>query len=200
MASAWTSWGKVPGSIKGAGSTIKGGIQQYLGSAAHAKGMSWAAGGYGFGKDIASIQSKGWRYFGRGVGFAFLGYEAYAGYQRGGILGAATGVATQAAINYGIGAAWGAIGGTAALGAIGTAAAVAAPIAGAWAYNKYGSQVGRETFMRHARTELGAGVADPFGTVSTMRRRSVSALNSSRLNGQTALGNEAAMSYSPYFR
>ncbi len=46
--------------------------------------------------------------------------------------------------------------------------------------------------------EMGAPVADPFGTISTLRQRSLSALQNSHVNGRMALGNEAALLHSSF--
>jgi hypothetical protein len=133
----------------------------------------------------------------KGLGTAFLGLEAYLGYQEGGVWGATKQVGAALAFQYGLGAM---LGGAAVPVTLGLMAG-AAVAGGIYAYNKYGSQVGRETMFEHSRIEMGGGpINDQFGTISTMRRRSMAALQSTRLNGTTALGNEAALSHVPYFR
>jgi hypothetical protein len=135
--------------------------------------------------------------FGRALGLGFLGLEAYRGYQEGGMMGAVGQVAETAAINYAIGA----VIGTGALTALAATGLVAGAAYGTYAYNKYGSEIGRSYMLRHTQTEFGGGgVPDQFGTAATMRRRSMAALQGSRINGNMALGNEAALTYTPYFR
>jgi hypothetical protein len=58
----------------------------------------------------------------------------------------------------------------------------------------------REHAIKHATLEMGAPAQDPFGTISTMRQRSIMAIQNSRVNGRTALGNEAMLLYSGYNR
>jgi len=52
----------------------------------------------------------------------------------------------------------------------------------------------------HAGVQMGTPSVDPFGNNATMRQRSINAIQNSRLNGRTALSNEAALMYSPYMR
>jgi len=157
---------------------------KYMGSSMHARGARWAAEGYGLGKGMGM--------FGRALGLGFLGLEAYSGYQREGAWGAAKGVASGAAMSY----AMGAVLGSAALPvALGVGA-----IGGGIMLNKFAAGKGRSTMLGHKRTEFGAGVSDQYGTVATMRRRSIMALNESRISGGMGIGNEAMRQYQPYFR
>ena len=41
--------------------------------------------------------------------------------------------------------------------------------------------------------ELGAPIQDPFGTISTLRQRSLQAIQNTHVNGRMAFGNEAAL-------
>ena len=160
------------------------GAGKFLKSGMHRRGARWAMEGYGLGKGMSM--------FGRAMGLGFLGFEAYAGYQREGAWGAAKGAVTGAMYSY----AFGAILGSAAL----PVTLAAAAVGGGLMANKYLAGKGRSTMVSHQRTEFGSGVSDQFGTVSTMRRRSVMALNQSRIGGGMGMGNEAMRQYQPYFR
>lgn len=153
----------------------------------HAAGKRGLIEGFGLG--------KGQGLFSRGLNVAFMGFAAYQGYQEGGALGAATGVASSAALNYAFGA------GMKALGMGGLTGAVLLPLgaaaAGGMAYVG-AKRAASEHQYRHQRLELGSPLVDDFGTVSTMRQRSLQAIQNSRLNGRTALGNEAVLMYRPY--
>jgi hypothetical protein len=130
--------------------------------------------------------------WGRALGFGFLALEAYSGYQREGVWGAAKGVATGAAYSY----AFGAVLGSAAL----PVTALAAAGAGAVMANKWAAGKGASYMKGQRNLEMGGAVNDQFGNVSTMRRRSVMALNRSRIGGGMGIGNEAMRQYQPYFR
>lgn len=150
------------------------------------------------------VKSPFWRWAGR----AFIGYSIYAGYQEGGIGGAVAGGVSHLASMYlfsagmkvaGMGASMGAPVAAAAIGAGGIALGV----------SMASGQISPRDFVRpwvnqymkkHAQLELATPVVDNFGTVATMRQRSLQAIQNSRINGRTALGNEAALSYQPYFR
>jgi hypothetical protein len=55
--------------------------------------------------------------------------------------------------------------------------------------------------MRNRRDlELGGPVMDQFGTLATMRQRSVAAIQNSKLNARSVLSNEATYTYRPYYR
>ena len=96
-----------------------------------------------------------------------------------------------------------------ALGAVGAAAgtlAVAATIGtGVYMSQKYAggaSWMNRdETYeyrRRNAAMDLGTPSIDPFGNNATIRQRSLSAIQNSRLNGRSMLGNEAFLYFKPY--
>ena len=46
--------------------------------------------------------------------------------------------------------------------------------------------------------ELGAPIQDPFGTISTLRQRSLQAIQNTHVNGRMAFGNEAALLHSTF--
>lgn len=174
---------KSPG-LRKAGRGVQGAARQYGSSAMHGRGMRFVKEGYGFGKGMSM--------FGRAVGFGFLGLEAYMGYQREGVWGAAKGAATGAAYSYAFGAVLGAAAGPVALGAL--------AVGGGMYANKMMAEKGASYMKGQSKLEFGSSVSDQFGTVSTMRRRSVMALNSSRIGGGMGMGNEAMRQYQPYFR
>lgn len=142
--------------------------------------------------------------FGRTLGLGFTAVSAYQGYQEEGLWGAAKGVGESVAFQYIqnrlLGSAFSAIGMTAAplaaVGAVGT---------GLYMYQKYAggaSWMNRdETYeyrRRNAAMDLGTPSIDPFGNNATIRQRSLSAIQGSRLNGRSMLGNEAFIMYRPY--
>ena len=183
------AWNKVPGSMGAAAGRLGLGFQGYAKTAFHARGMAEVSSGFGFAKNMNK--------FSRGLGFLSLGVSAIAGYKEGGVWGATKGVATTAAFNYGVGAVLGA----ASFPVLAAATAVAAGAYGTYAFQKHGSELGRSYMVNRANLELGSGyVSDQFGTVSTMRRRSIQAIQNSRINGTVGLGNEAALTYQPYWR
>ena len=163
---------------------VYGAAQGYAGTAFHARGVGSLKAGMGLG--------KGMGIFGRALGLGFLGYETYSGYQREGMWGAAKGAAGYAAIQY----AFGAVLGSSVLPLMAGAAAVGGAVVG----RKMAAEKGESVYKRHRALEFGAGVSDQFGTISTMRRRSIQALQSSRIGGGMGMGNEAMRSYVPYFR
>ena len=123
---------------------------------------------------------------------AMTAYSAYSGYKEGGIFGAAKTVATDAAV-------WGALraGATMLTNPIVLGAAAMAG-AGYGAY-RFGLAA-RERAAKTRNLEMGAEVVDMFGTLGTMRQRSLAAINNSRINGRSALGNEALIIAGQYRR
>jgi hypothetical protein len=143
------------------------------------------AGGKGVGGRAAG-------FLGRAAFPLFTAYSAYSGYQEGGVAGAVRNVTTDALIWGGMRAGWAMIGGPATL--------VAAGIAGA-GYGVYRlGEAARKQERRVRGLELGADVVDRFGTLSTMRQRSLQAIQNSHLSGRMALGSEALLLSSPYMR
>lgn len=130
------------------------------------------------------------------IGPAFIGVSAYSGYKEGGAFGAAKSVAKDAAIWGGIRAA-GALAKGAMLNPVVLGGAAVAGLG--YAGYKFG-----EHAQRHSRSlrnvEMGGDVVDKFGTMASIRQRSLSALNNSHVNGRMALGNEAILMASPYLR
>ena len=122
----------------------------------------------------------------------FAAFSAYSGYKEGGVLGAARNVAVDAL-------SWGAMraGFTMLTNPVVLGAAA---IAGA-GYGVYRlGEAARKHERGVRRLELGADVVDRFGTLSTMRQRSLQAIQNSHLSGRSALGNEALLLSVPYMR
>lgn len=151
--------------------------------------------------------------FGRGIGLAFTGIAAYEGYKKEGAWGAVKGIGGSIVENYIFGQAMHLAGGF----LKGAMAKVVLPTvaAGLGAAAIYASNTGQafsqafrplargalhEHMRKHAKLEMGTPVVDDFGTVATMRQRSLQAIQESKINGRSALGNEALLMYSPYFR
>jgi hypothetical protein len=127
-----------------------------------------------------------------GLGLLWSGYSIYQGFQEGGITGAVKRAGEEAltagAFNVGLKLA----GGLVNPWAIGAATAVGIGMSG--------YQVGesaRANGKRIRNLEMGGEVMDRFGTIATMRQRSLQALQNSHLNGRMALGNEAALIHNP---
>lgn len=129
----------------------------------------------------------------KGLGLPFTAVMAYQGYQQGGITGAAGGVmesvAWGAGIRGGLHVAKAALGSTA-MGATATVGIGAAAVYGHYRMNR--------NIIQHAKrlqqTEFVAtNISDPFGTIATIRRRSLQALHNSGMNGRIALGREAQL-------
>lgn len=178
---------------------------------AHKSGIEWMKWNIGT-QELPAGMKLGARIFSRGIGPAFMLWEAYQGYQEGGIVGAAKGVAKGFAYNYALGYAskLATVAGAKALGVAAVGAGVG--LAGAAGYasltgtslSNVLSPLARPWVHDYAKKfrnlEMGAPVADPFGTVATMRQRSIMAIQNSRINGRGALGNEALLLWSPYWK
>lgn len=122
-------------------------------------------------------------------GLALSAYSIYQGYQEGGVSGAISAGAHEALIAGVFRAGVSLIGspvvtGLATLGAVGYAG---------YEFGEHSRAVGK----RFRNLEMGADVVDRFGTVATMRARSVQAIQNSRLNGRSGIGNEAALIHTP---
>lgn len=170
-------------------------LRSYSMSSVHKSGMEFAKSTFGLQKGAGIIE--------RGLGFGFAGISAYHGYRKGGISGAVGSVATDFAINYGIGAVTRALSlGPAVIGGIGAVALGGAfgLMTGDITFSKLASPWINTYMKKHAELEMSTPIKDDFGMVSTMRQRSLRAIQNSRLNGRSALGNEAALMYSPYYR
>jgi hypothetical protein len=177
---------------------VSGRVRGYLGSSVHATGATWVQQELGVGP--AAKQMPGWA---KWLGRAFVGYAAYHGFKEGGLSGAVTGTATHLAAVYAFGA------GLKALG-LGMKSMLGSPLGftavglGAVGAGVYGRKQLIDTAREHQRRlgslEMATPVLDQFGTLATMRQRSITAIQNSHLNGRNALGNEAALMYRPYFR
>jgi len=118
----------------------------------------------------------------------------YMGYQEGGIGGAIdAGIeSAKIAVAWEIGAA--------ALGSAALPLAIGAAAVGGAAYGYYQFGEKAQKYGRKMRKlEMGGEVTDRFGTMSTLRQRSLSALNNTHVNGRMALGNEAAIMHTPMY-
>ncbi len=134
--------------------------------------------------------------FGRVAGLGFVIAGAYKGYQEGGVNGAAISVAKDAAT-------WGAVRAGMSLGKAGITnpfflggAAIASIGYGGY---KVG-EMAREHGRRIRNVEMGGEMIDRFGTMATIRQRSLMALNNSHINARSALGNEAILMHGPMLR
>jgi hypothetical protein len=123
----------------------------------------------------------------RGLPMLFAGANILHGFRQNGLTGAGSAVIENAMWGVGFEAAktllWNPIG----IGLAGVAV-------GAFAYKKFHDNAikyGRG--LRRVEMGSGLGVDDPFGSVATLRQRSLMALQNTHLNGRMALGNEAAM-------
>jgi hypothetical protein len=164
----------------------RGALSSYLGSNVHQSGKRWAMESFGLGKGTGLL--------GRALGMGFAGYTMYEGYQQGGVWGAAKAGAELAAWSYGIRA------GFALLGPIAPLA-----IGGAVAYAGVSIRKGiidkvRERNYKMSNLEMSRPVVDQFGTLATMRQRSIMAIQNSKINGRSSLGSEAVLLYRPYHR
>jgi len=169
-------------------SSLASGARGYLQGPTHAAGVRGAKELFGFGQGIA-------RYIGPLMGLS----AAYQGYQEGGIAGAAVGVGKEAALWYTATAAMKMFKLGAMAKAAGAGAGVLAMAGGGFLA---ASGIGPQQLLRpktydhlrkHAKLEMGTPVMDPMGTVSTMRQRSLMAMQNSRINAMGALGSEAML-------
>lgn len=170
-------------------SSFSRGIKSWMGTKAHREGAKWAKDFYGL--------SKGTKPLFRVLGLGFLAYDAYSGYKEGGLTGAASSVAQGFAFNYALGV------GKSVLGSALTGAAYVAPFAigGAIMFRRQLAQpYVREFARKRARLEMSMPIEDQFGTISTMRQRSLMMMRQSKLNARTSLGQEATYAFKPYFR
>ena len=149
------------------------------------------AGMQGAGELVGLGQSKGLL---KAVGVGFGGYAAISGYQHGGLSGMAGELASEAASWYAFGAMTPILS-AAAVTAAGAAAFTGVGMAAAgWQPQKILSRPYVNDYMRrHAKLEMGTPAMDQFGTIATMRQRSIQAIQNSRISGRGALGNEASM-------
>jgi len=165
----------------------------------------------GFAKDYWNTGSIGKNLFGRALGVGFTAYMAYEGYQKEGMWGAAKGVGESVGYAYLSGRIMGGIVGGGALTALAAGTAAAGMAYGglklAGAFTSDASSFGLKNLVRdqtyeyrrrNASMDLGTPSIDPFGNNATIRQRSLSAIQNSRLNGRSMLGNEASTWYKPW--
>ena len=153
---------------------------------------------------------------GNAIGTGFVGLGAYQGYREGGIVGAAKGIAE----NYVSSIAFralplpvalallaGYIGGNYLLGKVDSSVGevgagafrhIAGPYTGGSLAGAMFSRQVREHTRKRARLEMGSPVQDQYGTVATMRQRSIMAMRTSKINARGALGMEANNRFQPY--
>jgi hypothetical protein len=198
-----------------------GAMKRYVGSDMFKAGNRFVMDEIGVGKEFnkrysAAIQkggaSKWLARAGKWGGRGFIGLAALQGFREEGLWGAAKGAAESVVWSHAMGQAFNVlgkgariVGGGMQAAAIGGGVALAGGLAASWATGvnpiafAARGQV-REHMKKHARVEMGGPVRDQFGTVATMRQRSVQAMQNSKLNGRSAMGSEATYMYRPYFR
>jgi hypothetical protein len=141
---------------------------------------------------VPGFKARGLTFLGRAAFPLFTAHAAYTGYQEGGILGAAGGVAESALMWGAMRAGWTMLGGSVGAGLVGGVA---------MGYGMYRlGEAARRNERRVRGLELATDVVDRFGTMSTMRQRSLQAIQNSHLNARMALGNEALLMSTPYLR
>ena len=137
----------------------------------------------------------GSRFFGRFLGAGFTAVSAYEGYKKEGVWGAVKGGATAIGEQYLFGRLIGGI------GPIGMA--VGAGLGAAYLTYKIPKMI-NEASARYRKgyegVDLAHSTSDPFGMNATMRQRSLLAIQNSRLNARSGIGQEALATYRPYHR
>jgi hypothetical protein len=203
------TWGFLHQNVPGM-ARVGGSIRSYMGTAMHQEAMAFTKESFGIGKHLSP--------FGKWMGRGFVGLSAFMGYRdahakgKSGTWGAAKGVAEYATMNYGfkavtralgLGSTAGTIGAGITLGAIAQVGALTH-----MAQSAQGGGLGQflarpavyQHMRQHAMLEMGRPAVDMYGTASTMRQRSLAAIQDSKLNGRVALGLEGQIMYRPYFR
>jgi hypothetical protein len=182
-----------------AGAAVRSAAGYYSQQPFHKRGMEWTKGMYGihggFKNEMRSVFGRGMtgkaRLGGafklglRALGPVWVAHDMYHGYKEGGVSGAA-----KAGISVGVQAY--------VLGALFKPALALAPVAMAGAGYYAAGTLGTREMRRHERLEMGSPAHDPFGTAATMRQRSLEGIMRSHINGRSAFGNEASMTYRPY--
>lgn len=182
------------------GRRVRGPVKSYLSSRPHQTGIKWTKDLWGFGKRTPGIGG----FIGKFAGPAWLVGSAAYGMSQEGLWGGVKALAGETAWTYGLGVGIKALG--SAMGSVGTGVAIAGGAAAAVGYGMgyRPSDMFRpwvnDYMKRHDRLELATPNLDVFGTVSTMRQRSIQAIQNSKLNGRAALGSEATLTYQPYMR
>ena len=132
------------------------------------------------------------------LGLGLTAFSAYQGFQEGGVFGAAKDVGQQALFNAVTKGIWRQ--GASSLGFLNAAAIpMALGAAAGYASFKVG-QAAVAKVRRYRNLEMGGDLIDTFGTISTMRQRSLNAIQNSHVNGRFALGGEGALMHTPYMR
>lgn len=179
------------------GNWIGKGAKSYIKSGVHQQGMDWVKWNFGIDKGAKGV--------GRLLGPAMLAYSMYGGYKQGGVQGAVKEGGKTIGESYVFGAVTKALGGgwgVAGIIAAGTATAVgmSGMVTGGSPLALWARPWVRDHTRSLNRLELGVPISDQFGTIATSRQRAIQAIQGSRINGRSALGNEAALMYTPYFR
>lgn len=121
----------------------------------------------------------------RALGPLFLGMSIRHGYQQGGVLGAAKEGIKEMAL-------WGAFEAGAAFLTNPITIGIAGTFAAGYGYYKLG-ETSRKHRKRLRNLEMGSDLVDRFGTMTTMRQRSLAAIQRTHVNGRLALGNESLL-------
>lgn len=181
-------------------SRLQGGIPSKGPGGAFFRGV-----GRSFGFDYEAGRSLGWMgrraaggVFGAGAGaFAFrafgpvmLASSVSRGWQEGGVLGAAKKGAEEMAW-------WGAFEAGSSILTNPFVLGGAGGLAAGYGYYKLG-EASRKHRKRLRTLEMGSDLVDRFGTLTTMRQRSLAAIQKTHVNGRLALGNESALLAASY--
>jgi len=179
--------------------------KRYLGSQMHKTGASWFKFELGIGKEFKEFAKKSPKlgFISKWGGRAFVGHAIYQGYKEGGVVGAAIGGVQSYLIGSAIGAAKTAAAAAApfalpVLAAATVAAGIGYAYTGTTPWQFAARPYVRDHMKKHAKLEMVAPVNDQFGILSTMRQRSVAAIQGSHINARSALGHEAMSMYRPY--
>lgn len=121
----------------------------------------------------------------RALGPLFLGMSVRSGYQQGGVLGAAKEGIKEMAL-------WGAFEAGAGILTNPITLGITGIFAAGYGYYKLG-ETSRKHRKRLRNLEMGADLVDRFGTMTTMRQRSLAAIQRTHLNGRVSIGNEALL-------
>lgn len=191
----WRAAGSINASMKNsyAGRAFRAGVGETMGFEYTRRGTRFVNQGWLGIRGAGGIRNVGAGGLAlRALGPAFMAMSAYQGYQRNGIIGAATNVATDAAIWGGIRAGW-------ALGVNPVTGFLAGTAAVGYGTYKFG-EAAQDFTKRLRKTEMGGGNIDMFGTAATMRQRSLSMIQNTHVNGRIGLGNEGALFHTRRFR
>lgn len=170
----------------GPGRAFKRGIGRGLGfEYEHGVNKGWMGRGLEKGGKTGMFAHGKMAFAFRALGPAMVAHSIYKGYQEGGILGAAKSGATELAF-------WGAFEVGASIITNPVTIAGAGIAAAGYGYYKAG-EASRKHRKRLRNVEMGSDLVDRFGTMTTMRQRSLAAIQNTHINGRGALGSEAAI-------